>query len=39
VVHALGFLGLFVLVAGLDLLIDGDLALFALYLIPTPYSA
>jgi serine phosphatase RsbU (regulator of sigma subunit) len=39
VVQALGFLGLFVLIAWLDLVIDPDLSLFALYLIPTLYSA
>jgi hypothetical protein len=39
VVQALGFLGLFVLIAWLDLVIDRDLSLFALYLIPTLYSA
>ncbi len=38
-VQALGFLGLFVLIAWLDLIIDRDLSLFALYLIPTLYSA
>jgi serine phosphatase RsbU (regulator of sigma subunit) len=39
VVRVLGFLALFVLIAGLDLVIDGDLSLFALYLIPTLYAA
>ena len=39
VVQALGFLGLFVLIAWLDLVLDRDLSLFALYLIPTLYSA
>jgi hypothetical protein len=39
VVQALGFLVLFVLIAWLDLIIDHDLSLFALYLIPTLYSA
>jgi len=39
VVQALGFLGLFVLIAGLDHVIDHDLSLFALYLIPTLYAA
>lgn len=38
-VQALGFLGLFVLTAWLDLVIDRDLSLFALYLVPTLYSA
>jgi serine phosphatase RsbU (regulator of sigma subunit) len=38
-VRALGFLGLFVLIASLDLVIDHDLSLFALYLIPTLYCA
>ena len=33
------FLGLFVLTAWLDLIVDHDLSLFALYLIPTLYSA
>jgi serine phosphatase RsbU (regulator of sigma subunit) len=35
----LGFLGLFVLIAWLDLVLKHDLSLFALYLIPTLYSA
>jgi serine phosphatase RsbU (regulator of sigma subunit) len=39
VVQAVGFLGLFVLIAWLDLVLDHDLSLFALYLIPTLYSA
>jgi cell division protein FtsW (lipid II flippase) len=39
VVQALGFLGLFVLIAWLDLVLDHDLSLFALYLIPTLFSA
>jgi sigma-B regulation protein RsbU (phosphoserine phosphatase) len=39
VVQALGFLGLFVLIAWLDHVIDRDLSLFALYLIPTLYAA
>ncbi len=39
VVQALGFLVLFVLIAWLDLILDRDLSLFALYLIPTLYSA
>ena len=39
VVQALGFLGLFVLIAGLDHVLDRDLSLFALYLIPTLYAA
>lgn len=39
VVQALGFLGLFVLIAWLDFVLDRDLSLFALYLIPTLYSA
>ena len=38
VVHALAFLFLFILIAWLDLL-DYDLLLFALYLIPTLYAA
>jgi serine phosphatase RsbU (regulator of sigma subunit) len=38
-VHALTCLALFVLVAWLDLVLDRDLSLFALYLIPTIYSA
>src|SRR5579864_1897438 len=33
------FLGLFVLTTSLDLVVDHDLSLFALYLIPTLYSA
>ena len=39
VVQVLGFLGLFALIAGLDHVIDHDLSLFALYLIPTLYAA
>jgi serine phosphatase RsbU (regulator of sigma subunit) len=39
VVQALGFLGLFVLIVWLDFVVDRDLSLFALYLIPTLYSA
>jgi len=39
VVQALGFLCLFVLIAWLDLILDRDLSLFALYLIPTLYAA
>jgi serine phosphatase RsbU (regulator of sigma subunit) len=39
VVQALGFLGLFIVIAWIDLVIDRDLSLFALYLIPTLYSA
>jgi phosphoserine phosphatase RsbU/P len=38
-VRALGFLGLFILIAWLDFVLDPDLSLFALYLIPTLYSA
>lgn len=38
VVQALAFLGLFVLIAGLDFVTDPDLSLFALYLIPTLYA-
>jgi serine phosphatase RsbU (regulator of sigma subunit) len=38
-VHALVFASLFVLIAWLDLILDHDLSLFALYLIPTLYSA
>ncbi len=38
-VKALGFLSLFVLVAGLDFFLDSNLSLFALYLIPTLYAA
>ena len=37
--HALGSLVVFVLIAWLDLALDKDLSLFALYLIPTLYSA
>ena len=39
IVQVLVFLGLFALTAWLDLAIDPDLSLFALYLIPTLYSA
>jgi hypothetical protein len=39
VVQALGFLGPFALIAGLDHVFDHDLSLFALYLIPTLYAA
>ena len=39
VVHVLVFLGLFAVTAWLDLALDHDLSLFALYLIPTLYSA
>jgi hypothetical protein len=39
VVHVLGLLGLFVLIASLDFVVDRDLSLLALYLIPTLYSA
>jgi hypothetical protein len=39
VVQVLGFLGLFVLIAGLDFVVDRDLSLFALFLISTLYSA
>jgi len=39
VVQALGSLGLFILIAWPDLVLDRDLSLFALYLIPTLYSA
>jgi len=39
VFQVLGFLGLFALIAGLDHVIDHDLSLFALYLIPTLYAA
>lgn len=39
VVHAVGCLGLFVLIAWLDLVLGHNLSLFALYLIPTLYSA
>jgi phosphoserine phosphatase RsbU/P len=35
----LGFVGLFVLIAWMDLVFDHDLSLFALYLIPTLYSS
>ncbi len=38
-VHTLICLGLFVLVAWLDFILDRDLSLFALYLIPTLYAA
>jgi hypothetical protein len=38
-VKVLEFLGLFVLIARLDHVIDRDLSLFALYLIPTLYAA
>ena len=38
-VHALVFASLFVLIAWLDLVLDHDRSLFALYLIPTLYSA
>ena len=39
IVQALGFVGLFVLIAWLDLVVDPDLSLFALYLIPSLYAA
>ena len=39
IVQILVFLGLFAVTAWLDLAIDPDLSLFALYLIPTLYSA
>ena len=39
IVQVLVFLGLFAVTAWLDLAIDPDLSLFALYLIPTLYSA
>jgi hypothetical protein len=39
VVHALGFLILFILAACLDHIVDLDLSLFALYLVPTLYTA
>ena len=38
VVHALGFVVLFILTASLDLILDRDLSLFALYLVPTLYA-
>jgi serine phosphatase RsbU (regulator of sigma subunit) len=38
-VHAVVFAGLFILIAWPDLVLDPDLSLFALYLIPTLYSA
>jgi serine phosphatase RsbU (regulator of sigma subunit) len=38
-VQALVLIGLFVLIAWVDLIVDPDLSLFALYLIPTLYSA
>jgi hypothetical protein len=38
-VQALAFVGLFVLIASLDFVLDRDLSLFALYLIPTLYAA
>jgi serine phosphatase RsbU (regulator of sigma subunit) len=38
-VKVLGFLGLFVLAAGLDLVLDPTLSLFILYLVPTLYAA
>jgi serine phosphatase RsbU (regulator of sigma subunit) len=38
-VQVLGFLGLFVVIAWLDFVVDRDLSLFALYLIPTLYSS
>jgi serine phosphatase RsbU (regulator of sigma subunit) len=38
-VKAAGFVGLFVVIAWLDFVIDRDLSLFALYLIPTLYAA
>ncbi len=37
--QALGALGLFVVIAWLDLVFDRDLSLFALYLVPTLYCA
>lgn len=36
---AVAFAGLFVLISWLDLVLDHDLSLFALYLIPILYSA
>jgi serine phosphatase RsbU (regulator of sigma subunit) len=39
VVQALGGLGLFVAIAWLDLVLDHGLSLFALYLVPTLYTA
>jgi serine phosphatase RsbU (regulator of sigma subunit) len=39
VIQGLAFLGLFILIAGLDFVTDPDLSLFALYLIPTLYAA
>ena len=39
VVQTLGFLGSFTVIAGLDHVVDRDLSLFALYLIPTLYAA
>jgi serine phosphatase RsbU (regulator of sigma subunit) len=38
-VQVLGFLTLFVVIAWLDFVVDRDLSLFALYLIPTLYSS
>jgi serine phosphatase RsbU (regulator of sigma subunit) len=38
IVKVLGFLGLFVAVAGLDFTLDPNLSLFVLYLIPTLYA-
>ena len=39
IIKVLGFLGLFAVVARLDLALDPNLSLFALYLIPTLYAA